>query len=94
MIDLGAKEYEQFILVQKSHVNILPQIAQVFLTDQGGEAILSASLILQQLASKIQKKISCVTFTPTPLLSWILYYHWYLGWRFNTHVKKVESNLH
>lgn len=46
------------------------------------------------LARFKKKKIPCVTFTPTPLLSWVLYYQWYLGWRFNTHVKKVESNLH
>lgn len=25
------------------------------------------------------------------LLSPILYYHWYLGWHFNTHVKKLKA---
>lgn len=36
-------------------------------------------------------QILCVTFTPTPLLSWILYYHWSLGWYFNAHVKNGEK---
>lgn len=26
-----------------------------------------------------------------PLLSPILYYHWYSGWHFNTHVKKLKE---
>lgn len=50
-------------------------------------------VIPQQLGSKSQKRVPSVTLTPLSLSSPVLYYRWYLGWHFNTHVKKVKSSL-
>ena len=68
LIFLTASEYEHFILVQKSHVRISPQIAGRFLNKRGGSSF--ESLTTDPTAtipqdSKKNKKTSCVTFTPT-----------------------------
>lgn len=74
-------------------LNKQPQMTKVFyhlrLRRLGGPS--PPPVIPQQLGSKSQKRVPSVTFTPLLLSSPILYYHWYWGWHFNTHVKKLKA---
>lgn len=70
-----------------------PQMTQVFyhLRPGGVGGPSPPPVIPQQLGSKSQKRVPSVTLTPLSLSSSVLYYRWYLGWHFNTHVKKLKA---
>lgn len=70
-----------------------PQMTQVFyhLRPGGLGGPSPQPVIPQQLGSKSQKRVPSVTLTPLSLSSPVLYYRWYLGWHFNTHVKKLKA---
>lgn len=68
-----------------------PQMTQVFYHLRGVGGPSPPPEIPQQLGSKSQKRVPSVTLTPLSLSSPVLYYRWYLGWHFNTHVKKLKA---
>lgn len=42
-------------------------------------------------AARVKKEFPVLHLHLSPLSSPVLYHHWYLGWHFNTHVKKLKA---
>jgi hypothetical protein len=74
------------------NVNMQPQIAEIFpLTGHSQEPWVLHQWFPSNRLPRFKKKSHVLHLHLLLLLSRILYCHWYLGWHFNTHVKKLKA---